>query len=543
MLLMGSSASILATKLYAPALRSRLVLRPRLVQQLLPIHPLTLIVAPAGFGKTTLVGAWIAQTDYPVAWLSLDADDNDLARFLMYAIAALRTVAPDLGADALALLQSPQSVSPQIVLTALINDVSALFTPWLLVLDDYHVIETNAVHEAITFLLDHRPPHLHLVITSRTDPPLPLARWRVRDLLTEVRSNDLRFTLHEAEAFLNQVMGLQLSAHAVATLEQRTEGWIAGLQLAALSLRGRHDVAGFIQTFSGNHPHVLGYLVDEVLVRQPEAVLNFLLHTSILERLCAPLCDALTGQSSSHTLLAQLERANLFIVPLDDQSMWYRYHHLFAEVLRQRLQHTWPERWWELHQRASTWHEVHGTLREAVAHALAMPDFIRAVRLIAQNFTTLWVRGELTTLLQWLKALPEVELRAHPQGNIAYAWTLAFLDQTDAAEVRLRLAEEVLRETLDEEGAARNDLWGQAIALRARLAARRGEWQTAIDLAEEALARLLAECCVSCRCVLLASGCLSLEWSARRGDQRVEGSEQFRMGHPELPCGDQQRTQ
>jgi LuxR family maltose regulon positive regulatory protein len=331
---------LLKTKLYIPPVRPVLVPRPRLIERLNAglQRKLTLISAPAGFGKTALAAQWISDLQSPVvAWLSLDEDDNDPARFFTYLIAALETVQADVGVDALALLQSPQPPPLQAVLTMLINSLTTIPADFVLVLDDYHVVEQQPIHDALTFLLDHLPPQMHLVIASRADPPLPLARLRTRSQLTELRAADLRFTPDEAAAFLNQAMGLSLSPEDVAALEARTEGWIAGLQLAALSMQGRDDIPGFIAAFTGSQHYILDYLVEEVLQRQPESIQAFLLQTSILERMTGPLCDALTDTGDGQTMLDRLEHANLFIAPLDDERHWYRYHRLFADFLRARL--------------------------------------------------------------------------------------------------------------------------------------------------------------------------------------------------------------
>ncbi len=356
---------ILATKLYIPPSRPKIVLRPLLIERLnegLALgRKLTLISAPAGFGKTTLVSEWVAGCERPVAWLSLDEGDNDPARFLAYLVAALQTlalrspgvlpgsnvegIAANIGAGVLKTLQSPQPPSAESILTALLNDITTIPDHFALVLDDYHVIDSKPVETALTFLLEHLPPQMHLVVATREDPQLPLARLRARGRLTELRAADLRFTAAEAAGFLNQVMGLNLSAEDIAALETRTEGWIAGLQLAAIALRGpmsmqgHKDIASFIKSFTGSHHFVLDYLAEEVLQKQSESVQTFLLRTSILGRLCAPLCDAvlLAPVGSGQETLEYIERANLFIVPLDNERRWYRYHHLFADLLRQRL--------------------------------------------------------------------------------------------------------------------------------------------------------------------------------------------------------------
>jgi len=343
------STSILATKLYIPPPRPKIVLRLRLIEQLneglSSGCKLTLISAPAGFGKTTLVSEWVAGCDRPVAWLSLDEGDNDPTRFLTYLVAALQTIASNIGAGALAALQSPQPPPFESILIALLNEITTIPDNFVLVLDDYHVIDSKPVDEALTFLLKHLPPQMHLVITTREDPQLPLARLRARGQLTELRAADLRFTPSEAADFLNQMMGLNLSEEDIAALEARTEGWIAGLQLAAISMQGHQDTTSFIKSFTGSHHFVLDYLVEEVLGQQPESIQAFLLRTSILDRMCGALCDAVLGSpsASGQETLEYLERINLFIVPLDNERRWYRYHHLFADVLRMHLMAEQPD--------------------------------------------------------------------------------------------------------------------------------------------------------------------------------------------------------
>jgi len=368
---------ILATKLYIPPPRPQLVPRLRLIERLNEglRRKLTLISAPAGFGKTTLVSEWVAGCERPAVWLSLDEGDSDPTRFLAYFIAALQTIAPTTGVGVLAALQSPQPPPTELLLTTLLNEIAVIPDNFILVLDDYHAIEAQPVDMALAFLLEHLPPQMHLVIATREDPPLPLARLRVRGQLTELRAADLRFTPAEAVEFLNQMMGLNLSAENIAALEAHTEGWVAGLQLAALSMQGRSDAASFIKSFTGSHHFVLDYLVEEVLQRQPEPVRNFLLQTAILDRLCSPLCDAVTGQEDGRGMLEALERGNLFVVPLDDQRRWYRYHHLFAEVLQAQLREAQPDLLATLHERASAWYERNGLRPDAIHHALAAKDF------------------------------------------------------------------------------------------------------------------------------------------------------------------------
>jgi LuxR family maltose regulon positive regulatory protein len=352
--------TLLQTKLYIPPIRPNLVRRSRLInhlnQGLQQGKRLTLISAPAGFGKTTLVSEWVAGCERSAAWLSLDEGDNDPARFLTYFIAALNQaegIGTSIGEGALVMLQSPQPLPTFAVLTSLINEIVVISDSILLVLDDYHLIDSSPVDDALNFLIDHLPPHMHLVITTRDDPHIPLARLRAQGQLTEMRATGLRFTSTEAAEFLNQVMGLDLSEEDIAALETRTEGWIAGLQLAAISMQGREDATSLIESFTGSHRFVLDYLIEEVLEQQPESVQTVLLQTSILDRVTGSLCDALTGQKDGQATLETLERTNLFIVRLDEERRWYRYHHLFSDLLRQRLRQTQPDWVSPLHHRAS----------------------------------------------------------------------------------------------------------------------------------------------------------------------------------------------
>ncbi len=389
---------VLATKLYIPPSPAKVVVRARLLERLtrglLRSPNVTLISAPAGFGKTTLVSEWVASSSLPVAWLSLDESDNDPARFLVYVISALQTISPNVAAGLVDVLQSSQSSPIESILTALINEITNILDDFFLILDDYHTIDAKPVDDALAFIVEHLPPRMHLVITTREDPPLPIPRLRARDRLTELRAADLRFTPAEAAEFLNQVMGLDLSVDAVAALETRTEGWIAGLQLAALSMQGHEDISGFIQAFAGDDRYIVDYLVEEVLQRQPEAIRNFLLQTSILERLNGPLCDAVTGQLGSTARLETLRRGNFFLIPLDDKRHWYRYHHLFADVLRMHLMVEQVEQVPALHRRASEWYERNGSPEEAIRHALAGRDFERAADLIEMATPAMHKRRE-----------------------------------------------------------------------------------------------------------------------------------------------------
>jgi LuxR family transcriptional regulator, maltose regulon positive regulatory protein len=434
---------LLATKLFFPPPRPNAVLRADLLARLNEgLHRrLTLISAPAGFGKTSLVSAWIGSCGRPAAWLSLDQGDNDPARFLAYLVAALQTIAPTIGAGVAGLLQSPQPPSSEVILTALLNDISALPDQAVLVLDDCHVIDARPIDQALAFLVEHMPPQLHLVMTAREDPSLPLARLRVRGQLTELRAADLRFTSDETAAFLGQAMGLSLSPSEITALEARTEGWIAGLQLAALSMQGHQDVPAFIRAFTGDNRYIVDYLVEEVLERQPEAVRTFLLQTAILDRLHGPLCDAVTGQAEGAARLEVLHRGNFFVVPLDDNRQWYRYHHLFADVLAAHLRAEQPEQIATLHQRASGWYERHGSTADAIRHALAAEDFTRAADLIERAVPAMRSTRQESTVLGWLRAFPDDVLRRRPVLSAAYAWVLLAVGELDGVERRLRDAE------------------------------------------------------------------------------------------------------
>ncbi|MEI8190027.1 MAG: LuxR C-terminal-related transcriptional regulator [candidate division NC10 bacterium] len=446
------STPILATKLSVPPPRPNVVLRSRLIERLDEglQGRLILVSAPAGFGKTTIVSEWAAgcrrlEPEVRPAWLSLDEGDSDPARFMTYLVAALQTVAADVGEGALGMLQSPQPPATEAVLTALLNEITTLPHGVVLVLDDYHVVDSEPVDHALAFLLEHLPPQMHLVIATREDPALPLARWRARGQLTELRAADLRFTPSEAAEFLNRVMSLDLSAEDVTALETRTEGWIAGLQLAALSIQGRPDAAGFIQTFAGSHRFVLDYLVEEVLQRQPERARSFLLQTAILDKLCGALCDAVTGQKHGKGTLERLERDNLFVVPLDEERRWYRYHHLFADVLQAYLLEEQPDQLPALHRRASEWYEENGSRSDAIRHALCAEDFGWAADLIELAAPMTEDTSQGATWLKWASALPDELIRSRPVLGVWFAWALMGSGELETAEARLREAERWLK--------------------------------------------------------------------------------------------------
>jgi LuxR family transcriptional regulator, maltose regulon positive regulatory protein len=433
---------LIRTKLRLPFIRPSLVPRPRLQARIAEglAYPLTLVVAPAGFGKTTLVAASLAEGHKPIAWLSLDRGDNQTRRFLTYLVAALHSVDPHLGREATQLLAGLPEAVPEAVLTSLINDLDEASGEMVLVLDDYQFISSPSVHESLTFLLEHCPQTLHLLIATRSDPPLPLARLRARGQIVELRAADLRFTAAEAARFLSEVMGLDLDAGAVEVLERRTEGWVAGLQMAALSLRDRQDVPGFIIGFSGTNRHILDYLVEEVLAGQPEDIQHFLLCTSILERLSAALCEAVLRDEGekmkaetlvpssfishpSAIVLEYLERTNLFLVPLDDERRWYRYHHLFADLLRVRLQQEQADLIPRLHVRASAWLEQNEFIAEAIQHLFAAHEIDRAADLIERYGTAYWARGD-PSVIQLADGLPPEMLITRPKIGLCQAWIL-----------------------------------------------------------------------------------------------------------------------
>src|SRR5215203_856667 len=486
---------LVSTKLRPSQARPKLVARPRLIESLArePGRRLTLLSAPAGFGKTTLLNEWAkshADGDSYVAWLSLDERDNDPTRFLSYLIAALRRTGEEgFGEGVLAALSSPEPPWMEAVLGTLINELADLPGEVDIILDDYHAIDSESVHRIVSFLLEHLPGSTHLVISSRIDPPLPLARLRARGQMTELHAADLRFTSEEAAAFLRDVMGLDLSADDVSALEGVTEGWIAALHLAALSMRERKDVSGFIRSFSGGHRDVFDFLAEEVLERQPEEVREFLLKTSVLERMGGPSCDAVTGRKDGQRMLEKLERENLFVVALDDERRWYRYHHLFRDFLRGRLMRERPDSAGELHLRASGWYEGNGHLAEAIEHALSAPDHERAARMIEEGVEGAVERGEGTTALRWLEALPTEAKRLRPRLFVEHAVALVITGRPDDAEPLLKEAERTASEAT-EDGEDGRLLLGFASAVRSWLARLRGDAPEAVGLARRALSLL-----------------------------------------------------
>src|SRR5215210_766937 len=484
-----SGDPLLSTKLSVPSVRTSLVPRTRLSERLEEglERKLTLVSAPAGFGKTTLLSAWVAEISggRPVAWLSLDPGDNDPVRFWRYFITAINQLQPGSGESALTLLGAPQAPPIEVILTILLNELAVLPTEAVLVLDDYHLIEPGAIHEGLSFLIEHLPPRMHLVISTRADPPVALSRLRARGESNELRAADLRFTPEEAATFLNQVMSLELPADQIAELEGGTEGWVAGLQMAALAMRDHTDVAGFIAEFTGSNRHVVDYLAEEVLGRQPEELQTFLLETSILDRMCAPLCNSVAGHTDGQATLERLEHANLFVIPLDEERRWYRYHHLFADVLRQRLLQEYPDLVPALHKRASAWLEEEGLVTEAIHHALAAQDWEQAVRLIEASGMAVVLSRQVQTMLGWIDEIPEELVRERPVLCTIHAIALVFLNRPDAAEARLQQAERCVHgtPTTDEDRA----ILGRAAVIRAAVARFSGDLERCVELARKAL--------------------------------------------------------
>lgn len=478
------SSSVLTTKFYTPSIRPNLVARPRLIERMnIAEHvKLTLVSAPAGYGKSTLAGEWVNQKGIPAAWLTLDKNDNNLNRLITYIIAAIRTVFPDFGEMTLAALQMDQPLAPNTILTSLINEINRTSNQLMLVLDDYHNITDHQVHEAISYLLDFLSEFVHLVILTRSDPPIPLGRLRAQGQLVEIRVNDLSFTSEETTAFLNETMGLGLSSELIRSLEERTEGWITGLQLAALSLKelDSQQIGEFITKFTGGHHYIVDYLLEEVLARQPDSLRDFLLRTSVLERLTGDLCNALTGRADGQDMLESLDRGNLFLLPLDDMRRWYRYHRLFADLLQQRLRQEQGYSARNLHRQASDWFEKNRFIFEAMQHALKAKDFERVAEQMEQVGWELFTRGEMAAIIRWISALPKEILSSRPELSVLYAWAMAKSGQLDDVEPCLQ-------------GVDTQTMKGEVAAVRAYVSGVHGNLSQAVELAQTALANLPEE--------------------------------------------------
>jgi LuxR family transcriptional regulator, maltose regulon positive regulatory protein len=487
---------LLRTKFYIPPVRPNQVYRPRL-SSLIEAgldRALILVSAPAGYGKTTLVSSWLKAKNIPSAWLSLDEGDNDPVRFLQYLLASLVPIAPGIEADMAGMLQGIQPSQFESVINLLANELASCSAPFVLVLDDFHVIRSEMIHKMLMYLLEHMPPQMHLALLTRTDPALPLSRLRVRGQLLDIRAEQLRFSQAEIAAFLNEVMGLTLSATDLSAMETRTEGWIAGLQLAALSMQACQDIHAFVLAFTGSHHYVMDYLVDEVLKLQPKKVGDFLLQTSILDRLSGALCEAVVddaaGPVDGQEMLETLEEMNLFVIPLDDERHWYRYHHLFADVLRKRLEHQSQPLLPELHRRASQWYEQNGFISESIQKAITAGDQDRAAQLIEQNGCFLLMSGEVATLLGWADAI-EFQSEARPWLAIQKAWALALIGDLERVEPTLQAPEKLLA-PLDPTDEVRT-MQGTIAAARSQCANLRGDTHLAAKYAHQAL-QLLPDC-------------------------------------------------
>jgi LuxR family maltose regulon positive regulatory protein len=489
-----ATVPLLKTKLYIPSAPSKRVGRNRLITLLeeYVARVLTLVSAPAGYGKTTLLAEWATFTQLPVAWVSLDISDNDPNRFFTYIAEAINSVYPGSGDHALELLRSPMPIPVTTVVSALLSDLCEVSEPFVLVLDDYHIITSHTVHNAIAYMLDHMPPVTHLVISTRTDPPLSLAWLRSRQQLAEIRTSHLRFYLDETTEFLNQIMELQLKEEDITSLESRTEGWIAGLKLAALSMQGRQDLPQFIRLFSGSHRYIMDYLVDEVLVRQPEDIQNFLMKTSILKRLCGPLCDALLDRTGSQTKLENLEKANLFLVSLDDERRWYRYHHLFANLLSSRLNHYLPPSdIRELHSRAASWFAQNNQSDHAMHHALIAGEYELAANIIEENALQMIGEGETITLMSWIANLPEDLVNERLPLIRFKIWGLGFAGKIDQAALLFpKIGEKLESQAQTKETQA---IRGEIAIFRSVAANYHCQFQEAIDQCHKALALIPEE--------------------------------------------------
>ncbi len=483
---------LLTTKLFMPLVPRGWVRRSRLIEQLksgLAVR-LTLVSAPAGYGKTMLMCDALRDAQTRVGWLSLDAADNDPASFWSYFIAALQSVHPEIGKPALSMLRSPQPPPVVWILNTLINELAKTQTDFALVLDDYHEIDNQSIHESMSYLVEHMPPQMHLFIATRTDPPLPLARLRARGHMTELRAADLRFTSGEATEFLNEMMNLGLSHSQVEALETRTEGWVAGLRMAALSIRTTNDVTAFIDSFGGGTRHIFDYLIEEVVDRQPPDIRDFLLRTSVLDRLTGPLCDAITGRDDSQEILQGLERGNLFLVPLDDNNRWYRYHQLFSDLLRAQMIGQRPDLVSELHAKASQWFEGEGLTAEAVNHAMASQDFDRVVELIEPIAMTMIAQNRYATVSEWLSKIPGELVAGHPWLCVGGAWASLWMRKYEDVQKFIQWAEAIMPERVEEydkEVIDWHHIRAYLLTLRAFLTFSSNDLISTIDLCHEAL--------------------------------------------------------
>lgn len=479
---------LLATKLYLPSIPSHILRRQSLLNLLeggLSVEKrLILVCAPAGYGKTTLVCEWL-QNISNVCWISLEKGDNDPRLFFSYLVASLQKTFPECGEQAQRLLETPQLPLLQAVLSSLLNDLARTDAQCIIVLDDYQVIHSQAIHEAVIFLLDHLPPNAHIVMTTRSDPALPLHLYRSRSQMVEIRADDLRFSLEEVSSYMKDIGGITLTSPEISTLEKRTEGWAAGLQMAAITLRGRVDTAQFIRSLAGTNRYILDYLIEEVFGIQTDAVKHFLMDTAILDRMCAPLCDALikASEGTSQEILQYLERANLFLISLDDKRCWYRYHHLFQDLLIMRLKQSMSGRVSTLHRSAANWYESNGLISEAVQHHILGMDFDRAADLVEQHTLRLFALGELDQLVGWIQKLPADLSARRPWLGIHQAWVLAFAGKNLEAESLIEVVKHGMEET-NPSSDARKKIWAEMHAIHGLTSITSGNIQGALALAD-----------------------------------------------------------
>ena len=487
---LSQESPLVKTKLYIPSLQPHIISRPRLVRKLTDglKCQLTLISAPPGFGKTSLLSEWIDKGSYPVGWYSIDSGDNNPVLFLRYIISALQSVSSDIGRAALSQLNAPQTPPFESILTSLVNDIASYTKEFVLILDDYHLIDIQPIHKMFSFFLDHAPKNMHVFISTRSDPPFRLSRLRSCQQLVEIRATDLSFTMDETSSLLNDSLKLGLSDEEILSVDSKVEGWIAGLQLLALSLQGRTDIPGFIKDFHANNRYIADYLMEEVLNRQSKKTQDFLLHTSILDRLSGPLCDSVTGQSGGQQMLVRLDKANLFIFPLDKERTWFRYHRLFSDLLQQRLLTTQKERCAQLHNRASVWFEEKGFKEDSIKHALAGKNFKRAAELIERIAENSWDRGQQTKFMFWMNRLPKDFWTTKPQLYIYFARALIYHGQLDAAEKSLQEGQTAIQKKGD--SVKQKELKGRLAAISAILAAFRGDIQGNIQHSRRAVESL-----------------------------------------------------
>jgi LuxR family maltose regulon positive regulatory protein len=535
------TGQILSTKLSLPPLRTRLVNRGRLFQRLdQGVNcGFVLVSAPAGYGKSTLLSSWLRQARVPAAWFSLDDGDNDPLRFLNHLAAVLAEIEPSVGEALANSLRAAPLPAVEILLTPLVNQLSQVETPFWLVLDDYHIIQSRIVHEAVGFLLEHRPTLFCLIIATRADPPFPLSRMRARSQIAEFRLADLRFSDQETEEFLTQVIGLDLSDDDLALLQASTEGWIAGLQMAGLSLQGRKDASVFIRSFSGEHRYILDFLFEEVFQRQTEEIQSFLLQTAILERLCAPLCDQVARRENSQEVLETLGRSNLFLIALDEERHWFRYHHLFRDLLKYRLNRTNPEEMVSLHQRASAWFAGAHDLQNAIAHALAALDFERAAGYIEQILQSLDRQNQQMILTSWISQLPQGIMEDRPWLCVYRAWGEYWTGQRGMEEKWLQMAEKAIDGKGKASDAERRRIQGHIAAVRAHIAIVAEDIPRILDMAENALDLLPDHDAMRCETAIALGAAYWALGNASQSEQafRMAKTAPLEAGYPTMVVG------